>query len=165
MRNGGKEAYESVKKLFNATTASDIRERLLSSMTEVQTPDLVEDLIDFSFSPQVAVQDLHYGTAGLAANTKARPVQWAYIKKNWDDVVMKKIGGNLVLLDRFVQAAIGRFASFEAERDVREFFDGKDTRGYDKGVAQKLDTIRGNAKYKERDGELVLEWLRAKGYA
>ena len=164
VRQGGQDAYESVKKLFNATTANDIRERLLSAMCKVQTPDLVEDLLDFTLSTHVAVQDVHYGTAGLAANPKARPVQWAYIKRNWD-AIMAKIGGNFIVLDRFVQQSIGRFASFEAAEDVAGFFEGKDTKGYDKGVAQKLDAIRGNARYNERDGELVLEWLRAKGYA
>ena len=77
---------------------------------------------------------------------------------------MGKIGGNLVVLDRFVQQLIGKFASLEAERDVADFFGGKDTKGYDKGIAQKLDAIRGNAKYKERDAALILEWLKAKGF-
>ena len=165
MRKGGKDAYETVKRLFIETTASDVRERLLTALCKIQTPDLVHDLLDFSLlSGKVPAQDVHYAIAALLANATARPAQWDYIKRNWD-AILAKLGGNFVVLDRFVQHAIGRFSSFDAERDIADFFRDKDTKGYDRGIEQKLDAIRGNAKYKERDADLVLEWLKANGYA
>ena len=164
VREGGKQEYETVQKLFNETTANDIRERLLTAMCKVQTSELVSNLLDFSFSDKVATQDIHYGTAALAANAAARHVQWEYVKTNWD-MIVKKIGGNLQVFDRYIQYVIGRFSSLEAERDITEFFKDKNTAGYDRGIVQKLDVIKGNAKYKERDADLVLEWLKTNGYA
>lgn len=40
-----------------------------------------------------------------------------------------------------------------------------DTKGYDRGLVQVSDTVKANANYKERDQELVLEWLKVHGYA
>lgn len=45
-----------------------------------------------------------------------------------------------------------------------EFFATKDTKGYDRGLLQVSEAIRGNARYKERDEKVIEEWLGAHGY-
>lgn len=70
----------------------------------------------------------------------------------------------MVVLDRYVKTSLGRFASWEKEGDIRTFFGARDTKGFDRGVVQVLDTVRGNAGYRERDERLVEEWLGAHGY-
>lgn len=146
------------------TSSIDGKEICLQSLGKVQTPELVKDFLEFQFSNQVAVQDIHSGSIALAANPKVRDAFWNWIKENWK-VVYKKLSGNMVVFDRYLKNSLQKFASHEKEEDITEFFRRKDNTGYDRGLVQVSDTIRGNANYKERDEELVLEWLKAYKYA
>ena len=160
---GGKEAYEAVQNEYLTTTSLDGKEITLQSMGQVQTADLAKDYLSFGFS-KVATQDLHSVGVSLANNSKVRETVWQYTKENWP-MVREKLGGNMVVLERFLRTCLQKYASFEIEKDIEEFFTGKDNHGYDRGLAVVSDTIKGNAKYRERDMEVVREWLKAHGYA
>lgn len=161
---GNESDYEAVKQEYSQTTSIDGKEICLQSLGRAQTPALAKDYLNFLFSDKVAVQDVHSGAASLAANPKARGVLWEYIKENWD-TVNKKLSGNSIVLDRFLRLSLSKFASHEVEKDIAQFFSGKDNRGYDRSLGVISDTVRGNANYKERDGKLIMEWLSAHGYA
>ena len=162
IKNGGKEAYQAVQSEFLTTTSVDGKEITLISMGQVQSPDLVKDYLAFGFS-KVATQDVHSVGSSLANNSKVRHTVWQYIKENWP-MISEKLGGNKIMLERFVRMCLRNFASFETEKDIEEFFKDKDNTGYDRGLGVVSDTIKGNAKYKERDVEAVREWLSAHGY-
>jgi len=123
----------------------------------------VKDYISFLFSPRVNVGDVHYGAASLAANSKGRHLLWNHVKENWEDL-RARLSGNMVVLERFLRMGLGKFADEDVRRDIEAFFEGKDCRGFDRGLGVVNDTIRGNAKYRERDEGTVREWLGAKGY-
>ncbi|KAL8900133.1 MAG: hypothetical protein Q9207_005834 [Kuettlingeria erythrocarpa] len=160
---GGKAGYEAVKNEYLQTTLIDGKEICLQALGWAHETDLVNDFLDFQFSDNVKVQDVHSGSLALAANASARDALWLYVKDHWD-VVHGKLSGNSVVLDRYLKNSLQKFASHEKEKDIASFFEGKDTKGFDRGLVQVSDTVRGNANYKERDEELVLEWLQANGY-
>jgi len=164
INNGGKDAYEAVKAYYRMTTATDGKEIALQAMGRVQTPELVKDFLDFSFSAAVAVQDRHSSGLSLAANGKARGQLWEYIKAHWDDKVFPSLSGNMVVLERFLRVSLNKFASFDVEKDIQAFFEPKDKRGYDRGLGVIADTITAAAQYRERDAASVEEWLGAHGY-
>ena len=161
---GGHSEYEVVKEEYTNTTSIDGKEICLQSLGRVSTTELVNDFMDFQFSPAVAVQDAHSGSIALAANPKARNALWKYVKEHWGKV-HGKLSGNPVVLDRYLKTTLQKFANHEVAKDIADFFSDKDTKGYDRGLVQVADTIRGNATYKERDGEVVLEWLKTHDYA
>ena len=160
---GGIQAYEAVKQEYANTKSIDGKEICLSALGQVQTADLTKDFLQFQFSDQVAIQDTHTGSIALAANAKARDAMWQWIKENWDKV-HEKLSGNFVVLDRYLKKSLEKFASHETERDITKFFESKNTKGYDRGLVQVSDSVRTNANYKERDEQLVLEWIKAHGY-
>lgn len=161
--NGGEEAYESVKQFYLETTSVDGREIALQALGRVQTPALATAYLNFAFSPKVAVQDRHSPAVALAANGKTRLALWEFIQANWD-MVYKELSGNMVVLERFLRMSLNKFSSYEVGADIDKFFEGKDQRGYDRGLGVVKNTIQGAAKYKERDEGLVREWLAANGY-
>ena len=161
---GGKAAYDAVKQEYLNDSSVDGKEICLQSLGRVQTPDLVKEFLEFQFSDKVATQDVHSGSIALAANAKARDTLWGWIKENWEKV-HGKLSGNMVVLDRYLKNCLQKFASHEKDQDIKDFFSEKDNTGYDRGLAQVSDTIQGNANYKERDEQLLLDWLRAYGYA
>jgi aminopeptidase N len=146
------------------TKSVDGKEIALQSLGRVQTPELATEYLDFTFSDKVAVQDRHSPAIALAANGKTRLALWEYVKTHWDDRIFKTLSGNMVVLERFLRVALNKFASYEVKSDIEKFFEGKDQRGYDRGLGVVKDTIEGQAKYKERDVEVVREWLKTHGY-
>lgn len=161
---GGTQAYEAVKNEYSKTTTVDGKEICLQSLGEVQSPNLVEDFLNFQFSDHVAVQDIHSGSIALAGNDKARNTMWQWIKANWE-TVEKKLSGNSVVIDRYLKRCLQEFANYEVERDIAKFFHGKNTKGYDRGLVQVSDAVVGNANYQQREKLLLSEWLKVHGYA
>ncbi|KAL6720210.1 hypothetical protein ACLMJK_002131 [Lecanora helva] len=164
IRERGQSAYKAVLDEYKNTTSIDGKETCLMALGKVQTLDLAEDFLNFQFSSAVAAQDLHTGSISLANNPQVRTALWNYIKQNWD-TVYKKLSVNPVVMDRYLKTTLSKFASHEVERDIDTFFKDKDTKGYDRGLVQVADTIKANAIYRERDEDIVVEWLKAHGYS
>ncbi|KAF2097331.1 hypothetical protein NA57DRAFT_57923 [Rhizodiscina lignyota] len=163
IKEGGKDAYDAVKKEFLTTTTIDGAEIALSSMGRVQSQDLATDLLNFAFTEKVKVQDRHTPAVALAANSKVRDAVWEFTKNNWD-MVYKELSGNMVVLERFLRVGLNKFASREKMEDIKNFYADKDCKGFDRGLAVILDTISGAAGYRERDAAVLKEWLEVNGY-
>lgn len=113
---------------------------------------------------QVATQDMHTGATILASNPVTRPGLWKWIRENFD-AIKQRLGANMVVLDRFIKRSLIKFNDRESAREIAQFFEGRDNRGYDRSLKVISDTILGRAAYKERDGKVLLEWLTEHGYA
>lgn len=132
-------------------------------MGRAQTPQLAKQLLEYALSDRVPLQDKHTPAAALAANSTVCAALWSGIQENWQEIEAE-MSGNFVVLDRFVRVSLGRFADTSVEKEIGAFFEKKDTRGYDRGVAVVREGIRGNAAYRERDEGVLEEWLGARGY-
>lgn len=133
-------------------------------MGQVQTPALANDYLKFAFGGKVPIQDLHSVGASLSNNSKVRGTVWEYIKAEWP-TIRQDLGGNMVVLERFLRMSLQKFADAQIEKDITSFFSDKDKTGFDRGLAVVSDTIIGNAKYRERDLENTREWLKAHNYS
>lgn len=163
IQHGGRSEYEAVLKEFENSSSVDGKEIALSSMGRVQTKELAQEILKWSFSGAVATQDVHTATASLAANSKVRIAVWDFVKSDWE-AIFGRLSGNMVVLERYLKMGLNKFASDEIEQDITKFFKGKDQRGYDRGLAVISDSIKGQAQYRRRDADLIREWLSAHGY-
>ncbi|QIX02058.1 hypothetical protein AMS68_007575 [Peltaster fructicola] len=163
IKNGGKDAYEILKKEFSSTTSIDGREIILQALGSVQTTELAQDYLNFGFSGKVAIQDVHSVGNAIANNSKVREENWTFIKQNWP-TVRDQLGENKVVLERFLRLCLSKYASSDIEQDIQTFFSDKDKGGFDRGLAVAVDNIRVNSQYKERDLEIVRAWLGAHNY-
>ena len=164
IREGGEPAYKAVQEEYLTTTSIDGQETCLIALGKVQTANLVNEFLDFQFSDKVAIQDVHTGSVSLAANPEVRNELWKYIKENWA-AVHRKLSANGWITNKYFKMTLSKFASHEIEKEIAAFFKDKNTNGYDRGLVEVSDTVRANASYRERDEQLVLEWLEAHGYA
>ena len=161
---GGRPEYEAVQEEYLHTDSVDGKEICLAALGRSKDAILVKEYLDFIFSDKVAIQDVHSGAVSLAANSKVRHVLWEYIKNNWA-AVEARLSANNVVFERFVRMGLSKFADHGTGADISSFFQNKDTSAYDRALVIVSDSIRTNARYKERDERLVLEWLQAHGYA
>jgi len=161
---GSQKEFDAVWEEYKNSTSIDGKEITLQALGKLNEEKLIkqflENCIDLSVVP---TQNTHYATSALAANSTARPILWKFVQEKWDEIY-KLLGGNMVLLDRFVRTGLNKFSDEKTKTEIAEFFEGKDQRGYDRAVKIVLDTISGNVKWAERDTKALAEWLKAKGY-
>ncbi|GAT27660.1 aminopeptidase B [Aspergillus luchuensis] len=161
---GGREEYNAVKQEYLKTDSVDGKEICLGALGRTKDAELVKDYMDFVFSDKVAIQDIHNGATSMATNPLTRHLLWDYMKENWS-AVETRLSANNVVFERFVRMGLSKFADHDIAADIASFFREKDTGAYDRALVIVADSIRTNARYKERDEKQVLEWLQAHGYA
>ena len=160
----GTDKFEALQRHYGKTSSVDGKEIILQSLGQVADSELAKKYLNFLFSPEVAVQDIHSGASALAANTKTRYALWDFIRTNWDLVVYPKLSSNMVVLDRFLRITLTTFANETVAREIEEFFKSKDNTGYDRSLGVIQDSISSNAAYRKRDSEVLREWLFAHAY-
>ncbi|KAH8820428.1 aminopeptidase-like protein [Xylogone sp. PMI_703] len=163
IREGDDKEFAALKKEWYETKSVDGKETILRALGRLQTPELLSQYLEFLFT-DVPVQDMHTGAAALGINPKTRAGLWAYIKQNFN-FVKERLAVNTVVFDRFLKLSLQKFNDRDTEKDIARFFEGKDNRGYDRTLGVLHDTILGRAAYKERDGAVILEWLRSNRFA
>lgn len=142
--------------LSNVTDVSIIKEVILPFLFNTSPPAAASD--------SVPSGDMHYLASGMAGNRVARPMLWAHLRDNWDQV-NAKLGGNPILVDRLVNLSLAKFADTETLEDIEAFFSKVDTKGFDRTLEAVKDKIRGRAAYRARDAQGLKTWLAGNGYA
>lgn len=142
--------------LGNCTDESVIKSTLLPFLFNIAPPAPA--------SKSVPAADMHFLSGGLASNRVARPLLWKFIKETWGQID-QKIGGNPIVVDRFINVSLSKFTSYKDLGDVEEFFKDKDTTAFNRTLEAAKDKVRGRAAYRERDAAVLKEWLVANGYA
>ncbi|KUI62782.1 Alanine/arginine aminopeptidase [Cytospora mali] len=162
-----------LKDQWYTTDAVDGKELCLSALGNCTDESIITStLIPFLFnlSPpahakdSVPAGDVHYLASTLASNRVARPLLWKFIKENWAQVE-KKLGGNPIILDRFIGVSLNKFTTFKDVEDIDGFFKDKDCTAFARTLETAKDTVRGRAAYRERDAAVLKEWLVANGYS
>ena len=94
----------------------------------------------------------------------ARDILWQYVQEHFDEI-REKYGTNALIFDRLLLMSLRMFSQRDKADEIEGFFETRDTRGFERTIGILGDTIRGRADYRGRDGETILEWLKAGGYA
>jgi hypothetical protein len=160
LKNCPSEALPVLLKEWATTTSPDGKEVCLSVLGRVSDDSLVgSSLLPFLFNNDAAsipAGDMHILGAGLAASSRARPMLWSHMQDHWQPF-LDKVGGNPIVLDRFVRVALQQFADREAVESIEKFFEGKDTSAFNRTLETVKDSIRGRAAYRERDAAVLRE--------
>lgn len=153
-----------------AVDSKDVCLGVLGSCTDesVITTSLLPFLFNISppapASDSVPPADVHWLASGLAANRVARPLLWRFVRDNWAQIEAK-IGGNPIVVDRFVNVSLSKFTSYKDVEDIEAFFKDKDTSAFNRTLDAAKDKVRGRAAYRERDADVLREWLVTNKYA
>jgi aminopeptidase N len=162
--NGGRSEYDVVKKEYLKSTSASDKEACLQALGRTRDVELARDSLEFVTSEDVPIQDSHYGPNTVSANNITREEVWRFTKEQWKRL-NDRLAVNNVCMDRWMKMGLGSYSDHGIEKEISVFFQDKDTRAYDRSLIVISDTIKGNASYKERDEQLVEEWLASHGYA
>jgi puromycin-sensitive aminopeptidase len=76
--------YEAILNTYRTSQSADGKEIALSSIGDVNEPDLIRRTIDFAMSGEIPAQDIHSPFNSLALNPKTRDLLWETMKQHWE---------------------------------------------------------------------------------
>jgi aminopeptidase 2 len=146
----------------NAKT-SDERNTALRSLGRAKSPELIQRTLAMSISDEVKAQDIYLPLSALRTHPEGIQALWNWVKENWSELE-KRLPPSLSMLSSVVSIATSSFTKREHIQDIEAFFAEKNTKGYDKSLAQSIDAISAKAAWIERDSGDVKAWLKEHKY-
>ena len=147
---------------LDAKTA-DERNNAYRSLGRAKDPELIQRTLALSMSDDVKAQDLYLPLTALRTHPEGIKALWKFVQDNWD-ALEKRLPPSLSMLSTVVSIATSSFTHKEHIEDIQAFFASKNTKGYDKSLAQSCDAISAKAAWIERDSEDVKAWLKEHKY-
>ncbi|KAL8634168.1 hypothetical protein Q9189_000087 [Teloschistes chrysophthalmus] len=163
LRHGGMEEYDTLFNEYLTAGDADERNSALRSLGRVQSDDLIKRTLSLPLSDDVKGQDVYLPLGGLRNEAKGIEALWAWMTSNWA-AIEKKCPPGLSMLSGVVQLCTSGFTSEEQLKEVREWFEGKKTKGFDRALEQSADSVRAKSMWLARDRGDVEGWLRKEGF-
>ncbi|PJF20032.1 Peptidase M1, membrane alanine aminopeptidase domain-containing protein [Paramicrosporidium saccamoebae] len=162
IREGGKEEYDSVLRLYETLTVADQKLAALGALGSSRVSNVIEDALELTKNDKIVrSQDVIYITRTTGANPMARRATWEFVKSNWDFFYRRYgLGGGISLLGRIVSTAAQGFSSEKDAEAVEAFYKDKETSTFDRTLQQTLEGIRTNARWLDANKQAVAQWLR-----
>lgn len=156
--------YDTILDTARKAKIADERNTALRSLGRAQSPELIKRTLALSLSDEVKEQDIYLPLAGLRTHPGGIQALYDWMTSNWDTLV-KKLPPALSMLGTVVSLSTNAFSKKEDEEKVKAFFAERDTKGFERALAQSLDAIRAKEMWLARDRSDVESWVKENGYA
>ena len=163
LQNGGEKEYDIILNEYRTAKDADERNTALRSLGRAKGEKLIRRTLSLPLSEEVKGQDVYLPIAGMRNDAEGIRALWGWMKENWDGL-QKKCPPGLTMLGSVVQICTSGFTTQEQLKEVRAYFEGKSTKGFDRALEQSSDSIRAKASWLDRDREDVEGWLGEHGY-
>lgn len=160
---GGEKEYNELLSIYKNPQSMDEKITILRSLGRFENTEILSKVLALLLDGTVRSQDIYIPMQGMRAHKVGIETLYAWMKANWD-ALYNLLPPGLSMLGSVVQVCTSGFTSKEQYKQVEEFFKGKDTKGYNQGLAQSLETIESKANWVSRDAEDVKAWLKAHNY-
>ena len=114
-------------------------------------------------SEDVKAQDIYLPLSALRSHSEGIQALWTWVKENWSELE-RRLPPSLSMLSSVVAIATASFTKREHIKDIEAFFANKSTKGFDKALAQSIDSITAKAAWVDRDSEDIKAWLKEHKY-
>jgi len=147
-----------VLKFYETATNADQRNSALRSLGAARDPALMQRTVDLMLSEKVRSQDIYMAMGSLRGHSAGIRALWQWLQASWDEVRVK-FPGSLPMLGTIVQSSTASLTRQEQLDELLAFFEDKDKGGYDRSLAQSIDSIKAKIEWTKRDGADVKAWL------
>lgn len=127
LKNGGAKEYDVVLDRFRHAPTSDEKTTALRCLGAAEDPALIQRTLDLAASDEVKNQDIYMPLGGLRNHPAGIDARWTWLKSNWD-AIYKRLPPSLGMLGTVVQMTTSSFCTDAQLKDVKDFFNSKDTK-------------------------------------
>ncbi|KAK9354746.1 peptidase family M1-domain-containing protein [Lipomyces doorenjongii] len=163
LQHGGEAEWDVIHQTYLNPINTDEKNTALRNIGRSKDPKLIQKTLDLILGGTVRPQDVYLPMGGLRSTKEGTIALWEWVKLHWDELE-KLLPPGLSMLSSVVSLSTSGFASEADVQDIEEFFSKKNTKGYDKGLAQSLESVRSKIQWVERDREGVKGWLKDNAY-
>ncbi|XP_050419267.1 puromycin-sensitive aminopeptidase [Patella vulgata] len=160
LSDGNEDVFTKMLELYDKADMQEEKVRISRSLGTVRDEGLISKVLDFSLSDKVRSQDSVFVIAGVTGSVKGRQLAWKFVKDNWTKLYDRYRGG--FLLARLIKATTEDFISEELAKEIEEFFKANPAPAAERAIKQSCENIRLNARWLDRDGDKLKEWLKSK---
>jgi len=163
LKNGGEKEWNDVLNIYKNPSSIDEKNTALRCLGQTRKLELMKKTLDLALSEDVREQDIYLPFQGVRSHPEGIKQLWKFVQAKWD-IIAGRLPPGLSMLSTVVQLCTIGFSSEEAIQEIKEFFAAKNTKGFNQGLQQSLDSIQAKALWARRDGEDVRAWLQTSGY-
>ncbi|ANZ75050.1 BA75_02276T0 [Komagataella pastoris] len=160
---GSEKEWDQLFDIYKNPVSIDEKIIALRSLGRFEDPILIAKTLALLFDGSVRSQDIYIPMQGLRATKVGVESLFQWLTLNWDRIY-KLLPPGLSMLGSVVTISTSGFTSLNDQKRVKDFFASKNTKGFDQGLAQALDTIQSKASWVQRDSKNVSDWLYEQGY-
>ncbi|OQR78091.1 puromycin-sensitive aminopeptidase-like, partial [Tropilaelaps mercedesae] len=151
-------SWDQLMKLHREAALQEEAERISVALGDVSTPEYIKKVLEFADSSEVRVQDAIFVITSVSNSAKGRNLAWEHYKANHDRYSKRYNSG--FLLSRLIKGVTENFNTFEKAKEVEDFFAKRTHPGAELAIKQAIESIISNAKWLQRDQQLIKEFLR-----
>lgn len=160
---GGLDEYNSLIKIYKNPQSMDEKIAALRALGRFENEEILNKVLKHLLDGTVRSQDIYIPMQGMRAHKLGIETLFKWMKENWDNIY-KLLPPGLSMLGSVVQVCTSGFTTIKQYEEVEEFFKTKNTKGFDQGLAQALETIKSKSNWVSRDAKDVKSWLSEHGY-
>lgn len=157
--HGGEKEFETFLAWHNASTNSEVRVTLSSTLTGFKDPKLTAKALEMVKTDQVRNQDAAYWIVYAFMNRFGRDTAWQWFKDNWS-WLEENLGTDLSF-SRFPVYAARTFVGQKRLKEYRGFFEPKVNPALERAIKQGIETITWRTAWYDRDHDRVLKFFKS----
>ncbi|KZT39817.1 hypothetical protein SISSUDRAFT_1060871 [Sistotremastrum suecicum HHB10207 ss-3] len=157
VEHGGRAEWETMKKIYESSASPATHLPAIGGMCSSKDPELIKEVIEYTKKP-LRTQDFDSFWITLANNSFARRILIDYTYENFD-AIFERFGRGFNTMRNIIESTFGKLTTEEDATKLEDFLKNKDTAGYNMAVAQTLELIRVNTKWRRNATEDVKGWL------
>lgn len=161
--NGGEKEFEQLMHIYKNPQSLDEKISAMRSFGRFENETILQKVLSMLLDGSIRPQDIYIPMQGMRAHKIGVETLFNWMKTEWD-AIYKLLPPGLSMLGSVVQVCTSGFTSMEKYAEIETFFKTKNTKGYDQGLAQSLETIKSKANWVARDSPAVEKWLRENKY-
>ncbi|ODV83652.1 hypothetical protein CANARDRAFT_202874 [[Candida] arabinofermentans NRRL YB-2248] len=160
---GGQLQYKALLNIYENPQSIDEKITALRALGRFENIDILNDVLESLLIGKVRPQDIYIPMQGMRAHKLGVETLYSWMTLNWDKIY-KLLPPGLSMLGSVVQVCTSGFTTMDKYEEIEEFFKGKNTTGFNQGLAQSLETIKSKSNWVTRDSKDVEKWLIDNGY-
>lgn len=155
-KNGDKEVYDSLVKLYMESDLQQEKVRILSALGMFKQPELIKNSLKFGLSRNVRPQDILFTFSSVSGNPESNGMGWEFLKDNWKELFKRYSESKI--MNRIINFTTNSFKTFDKEKEVENFFKKNPVPIAKRTIQQSLETIRINKNLFEKNKNALESW-------
>ncbi|QPG75733.1 hypothetical protein FOA43_003093 [Brettanomyces nanus] len=160
---GGEKEFKQLVSIYEHPQSMDEKIAALRSLGRFEDSAILSRVLSLLLDGTVRSQDIYIPLQGMRIHKLGVEMLFKWMCEKWD-TLCHMLPPGLSMLGSVVQLCTSGFTKEEQYKKVEEFFQTKDTKGFNQGLAQALETIKSKSGWVARDSKDVEAWLKANGY-